>query len=616
MKLPRTLAVAVCAVCSLAAWAGESAAPSTPSAPSPTADPGVAARKKIMRERFLPYFMLGTTAPIEWFNETRDKNGAKWDFNQHYFSGGAQKGWDMVFYEPYNKWVNPDKVKGVWGDKILKSNIENNYIPWITMYNLAQSQPAEYKPGPAQATPRNAAVTSTMKAYWEQVRLIMKLCDKYKPAPIVIHVEPDEWGHMLLGGPHQGKNLDPLTVDCKVGSTGLEELKDLPDNLKGYSEAWFRMRALYAPYNVILATNPSAWDWQGSMSGSRWVKYFKECGADKWDLAVLEFGDRDLGCHGKGPPYTEADFVTRFKSYDKMLEWIKELHDGTGLWVVMWQVAVGNTYFSACNQTDGHYCDGIAQSLLEDYPKNPLVSRFANAGCLGFVFSPGQGMQTHVHDAKKDGITNPTPIPGNLGNTSEYADDDGGYMRLRAGSYYKQPYKIMGPVTETASAKPAAGGETNASPAKATLNVPAAAAPPPLPKVDAKDLAAYDAKLRAKLAATLKDGKKVNAFIKLFGAKDTAKEYGLAGVDDGGLKVNVQGNKMPVKWDGLALADRAMLAKGLLDLDEEDAEANLLAGFYFLADGQQDKGEQFLAKASAKDASAVQEARKALGLAK
>ncbi|MBI3831280.1 MAG: hypothetical protein HY291_17310 [Planctomycetes bacterium] len=588
-----------------AAWSGE-----------PT-DPGVEARKKLIREKFLDHFTLGTTAPIEWFNETRDKNGAKWDFRQQYFSGGAQKGWDIVFYEPYNKWVNPDKVKGVWGDKIIKECVDNGYIPWITMYNLAQSQPAEYKPGPAQATPRNAAVTETMKAYWEQVRLVMKLCDKYKPFPIVIHVEPDEWGHMLLGGPHQGKDLDPLKVDCKVGATGLEELKDLPDNLKGYAQAWFRMRTLYAPYNVILSTNPSAWDWQGSMSGKRWVQYFKDCGADKWDLAVLEFGDRDLGCSGKAPPYTEADYVTRFKSYDKMLEWIKELHDGTGLWVVMWQVAIGNTYFSSCNQTDGHYCDGIAQSLLEDYPKNPLISRFANAGCLGFVFSPGQGVQTHPYDEKKDGITNPPAITGNLGNKAEYADDDGGYMRLRAGSYYKQPYKIMGPATAAETPAATKNGVSSATAgAPKPLAVPAAPAEPVQPKVDAKVLADYDSKLRAKLDKTLKGGKKVAAFIRLFGAKDAPKEYPVASVDEKNLQVSVQGNKMPVKWDALALDDRAQLAKALLDLDADDAEAGVLAGFYFAADGQTDKAEELLAKASSKDATAVADARKALGLSK
>lgn len=562
-----------------------------------------------MREKFLDHFMLGATAPVEWFNETRDKQGAKWDFRQQYFSGGAQKGWDVVFYEPYNKWVNPDKVKGVWGDKIIKECVDNGYIPWITMYNLAQSQPAEYKPGPAKATPVNAANTTTMKAYWEQARLVLQLCDKYKPFPVVIHVEPDEWGHLLLGGPHQNKDLDPLTVDCKVGSTGIEELKDLPDNLKGYAEAWLRLRAKHAPHNVILATNPSAWDWQGSMTGQRWVKYFKECGADKWDLAVLEFGDRDLGCSGKAPPYTEADFVTRFKSYDKMLEWIKELHDGTGLRVVLWQVAVGNTHFSACNQTDGHYCDGIAQSLLEDYPKNPLISRFAAAGCVGFVFSPGQEMQTHVYDHKKDGITNPPAIPGNLGNKSEFTDDDGGYMRLRAGAYYKQPFKILGP-----AGPPATNTASSATNNAKTSAIPPATAQTAAPALDEKNIAPYDVKLRELLAVALKTGKKPRAFVRIFGAKDTPKEYAIAAADTGGLQVLVQGNKLPVKWPALGLADRAGLAKALTDLDAGDAAAALLAGFYYAADGQFEKGEEFFAKASAKDAPGVAEARKVLGL--
>ena len=51
-------------------------------------------------------------------------------------------------------------------------------------------------------------------------------------------------------------------------------------------------------------------------------------------------------------------------SYDQMTKWIETLHKGTGLWVWMWQVAIGNTYFKTCNQTDGHYCDGIAQSIF------------------------------------------------------------------------------------------------------------------------------------------------------------------------------------------------------------------------------------------------------------
>ncbi|MBI3831281.1 MAG: right-handed parallel beta-helix repeat-containing protein [Planctomycetes bacterium] len=139
------------------------------------------------------------------------------------------------------------------------------------------------------------------------------------------------------------------------------------------------------------------------------------------------------------------------------------------------------------------------------------------------------------------------------------------------------------------------------------------AAPPP-PKVDEKALAAFDTKLRDKLAETLKAGKKVTAFIRIFGEKDTPKEYPIAAVDEKSLQVSVQGNKMPVKWDGLAISDRAQLAKALVDVDSEDAIALLLAGVYFAADGQLDKAEELLAKAGTKDANAVADARKALGM--
>jgi hypothetical protein len=60
------------------------------------------------------------------------------------------------------------------------------------------------------------------------------------------------------------------------------------------------------------------------------------------------------------------------------------------------------------------------------------------------MFEGGQGPSTKVYDSRKDGITNPAPIPGNLGHKSEFADDDGGYMRLRAGAYYKKPFPILG----------------------------------------------------------------------------------------------------------------------------------------------------------------------------
>ena len=536
-------------------------------------DPGVEHRKRILERRIFQYFTLGTTAPIDWFKETRDTNGCRWDFRQAYFSGGAQTGWDAVFWKPWNKWVNPKKVRGVFGERFIKDCVENGFIPWVTMYNLAQSKPAEYKPGPAKATPVNARNAGTMKAYWEQVKLIMQICDKYKPFPVVLHVEPDEWGHMLLGAPNRrGKRLEALDVDVKVGASGMPDVAGLEDNLRGYSHAWLKLRAMYAPYNVILITNPSAWDQNGSMSASNWIRIFKEADVTKWDAAVLETGDRDIGCvpgKGKGPPYEEvATTGSHFNNLNEQLRWIEAFYKGTGLPVYFWQVGVGNFYFRSCNQTKGHFCDTIAQGLLEGYPKNTMIARYVSIGCYGFVFSPGQGHQTHVHDAMKDGITNPEPISGSLGHVAKYPDDDGGYMRLRGGKYYKQPFPIL---------------------AKATVKKTRESRPltfRPKPKKrrtpTTEGVEAWDNKLRSRITEEIAAGRSIKFFLVSL-RKNAAI---LAVNDDGSLKVKAGPVTMDAAWARFSFTERTSMTLSVLR--DENPEDHLMAAFYNIAAGHDD----------------------------
>src|SRR5476649_1562438 len=89
-------------------------------------DSGKAARQKLLNERLLDHFNLGIDAPREWMKETREKNGARWDIKTFYFSGGAAKehSWDTVFLDPWNKWVNPNKERGVLGENCIKDAIE------------------------------------------------------------------------------------------------------------------------------------------------------------------------------------------------------------------------------------------------------------------------------------------------------------------------------------------------------------------------------------------------------------------------------------------------------------------------------------------------------------
>ena len=141
------------------------------------------------------------------------------------------------------------------------------------------------------------------------------------------------------------------------------------------------------------------------MRGENWVKVFLQCDVDKWDGAVIETGDRDKGAPGRKqrvPPYDDITTTgSHFDDVEEQLQWISTIHKGTGLPFYFWQAAVGNTYFRTINQTDGHYADTLAQGLLEGYPKNPMISRYVEAGCYGWVFSKGQAFQTAVYDKKK-----------------------------------------------------------------------------------------------------------------------------------------------------------------------------------------------------------------------
>lgn len=86
------------------------------------------------------------------------------------------------------------------------------------------------------------------------------------------------------------------------------------------------------------------------------------------------------------------------------------------------------------------------------------------------MFNPGQGFSTHVDDSAGDGITNPAAVAGSQGLTSIYADDDGGYTRLRGQAYYAAPYSLLGiypgtsaPTTTSAAASAAATSATATS---------------------------------------------------------------------------------------------------------------------------------------------------------
>ncbi len=534
------------------------------------ADPGRARRTQVITQQLLQYFTIGIQASPEWVIETRAEQGDRFACMAGYLSHAADST-DPWFFK--------------YG--ALKAKFEGSrrakVICWNTWYGLAEAPPANYQPTPAAATPVNAKVSSTMLTYWTNVRKFMQLAAEYQDVDCVMQIEPDEWGHLLLSC---GFDFNKPGV-ILVGGSGLPELAGLPDTVSGWAQGFRRLRDSIAPH-VILAANPSAWDRNGSMSGERWGTYFKSMGITPeggWDLFITQLHDWDRGQESNGsnakyPPYTEADTVDYHGSVDNWCAWIKPIHEATGMWAVAWQLPQGNWTYATCDGSDGHAMDNVTELLLEDYPRNQTAAKMAAAGCAMWIFSLG-GNGANVDDAKKDGITNPTPHTGNKGLKSVFADDDGGYLRLKSAIYFKNPVMILGA---------AAKGEKAEKPKKPVV----AKAPPPPPQklADPTQRAVWTAKLQTLVRAEIVARREPQFTLAVLHSTATLRDLAA----DQTMTLAIAGSgELTMPWSRLTDADLAQLAVAMQRGDDADRRA--LAGFFLLLNGDATAAEDQLRRA-------------------
>jgi hypothetical protein len=198
---------------------------------------------------------------------------------------------------------------------------------------------------------------------------------------------------------------------------------------------------------------------------------------------------------------------------------------------------------------------------------------------------PKMVADARVYDYKKDGITNPAPIAGNLGHKSEYPDDDGGYMRLRAGAYYKKPHFILG---KAAGKTPDPAPATPSAP-KANLTAPAEA------------LATWDGQLRAALENDLRSRRRIRFVLKALG-----QSVEVSSIDDKGtLTMRSDAGNFPCPWSDLTLQDRRNLALARIR-DSKPNEDLCLAAFYQMACGEETAARALLKSVPPADAERVQ----------
>ncbi|MGE3272564.1 MAG: hypothetical protein AB7P40_27730 [Chloroflexota bacterium] len=352
---------------------------------------------------------------------------APFGFRYQYLSAGVNTG---------NGWANWNQ-DGHFVTYYIQDSVANSVTPVFTYYQIYQSSPGGGSE--SQAVLGNLNNTSTMQAYYADLKLFFQRAGAFPNNKVVLHVEPDMWGYVQQAA----GNDNATSVAAKVASTGVTELAGLPDNVSGLAKAIVRLRDTYAP-NVILGYHLSDWGTGTDISlqdpsnsqvdqlGDRAGNFYNSLGAN-FDVAFSELGDRDAGFdqayNNMGPEawWDDADFTRHARFLGRFVA-------TSGKRMVLWQIPLGNTRMRAMNNTNFHFQDNRVEKLLDE-PTRARLQTYVDAGVMAFLFGAGHYWATSAIDAANDGVTNPAAINGN-NQTSYNSDDDGGYFHNRAAAYY------------------------------------------------------------------------------------------------------------------------------------------------------------------------------------
>ncbi|HYK98012.1 MAG TPA: hypothetical protein VEU77_06425, partial [Candidatus Acidoferrales bacterium] len=342
-----------------------------------------------------------------------------------YLAGGVDAGWTT--------WA-PD---GRFVSDYATESFAQNITPVFDYYMLLHSSPiAAGDEGDRDYATLND--TAIMARYFADLRTFFQRAAAAGPRTVVLHFEPDLWGFIQ----RRALFSDPALVPVKVGSTAFDGLDGLPDSAVGLARAIVSLRDRYGP-NVLLAYHLSSW---GTGQDILYLKppldtvellahgasaFYASLDAS-FDLVFAESSDRDAGF--KVAEYGDRAAWWGEDDYARNVRFLATFARDTGKRIVLWQMPIGNTKMRAVNNTWGHYQDNHVEWLLDD-PSRAHLRAYADAGVVGAIFGPGGSGATCACDALHDGVTDPSPINGNVARSFN-ADDDGGFFRARAAAYY------------------------------------------------------------------------------------------------------------------------------------------------------------------------------------
>ena len=426
MNYTRILSTALAAVMLLALAPGGRSVHAAPASPLPV-------------DR-LHFGIANQPDSLAWMTESR----VPWRYRYTYLSGGVNTGGG------WQTWQEPG-TPGLYATRYLESSRAAGYLPVFSYYMLLQSSPSSGADEAARDY-TNLNNPATMSAYYSDFKVLMQRSGAFG-GPVVVQVEPDLWGYLQ----QRSGNTTPDRVAASVASSGNAETVGLPNNAQGFAYALLALRDRYAP-NVQMAIHASPWSSMQDIGSStdpsldpaaeaaRTVTFLNAGGiasnpyGSTWDLVFNDVDDHDAGWWESQGGHHWWDPTNRsFPNFTRYLAWVGALRAGTGRPQVSWQVPIGNQYFLTENNTCGHYQDNVAAYFLAH------TADLWSAGLIAVLFGAGNGCQTTNQDTRGDGVTNNNGVPTtdaagwcNACNThpSQFADDDGGFLRIFVGQYY------------------------------------------------------------------------------------------------------------------------------------------------------------------------------------
>jgi hypothetical protein len=420
------------------------------------------------------YLTIGASAPLDevqgvlrWMPDT----GIPFNYAFWYLAGGVQPGQGWAYWGAGN---------GQWVTEYTQAADQGGFVPLFTYYQLFQSAAPCSGCGEKGTDLTTLNDSQKMAAYYQDFIVLMK---RLGPAThdgisgfgkkAIVHIEPDLSGYAmqavnnaaLCHGYCTGVGNHPALLNASVASSGVPELTGYPNTYQGFNQALLHLRDLYAP-NVLLAFHISLWGVTHDASSSSAADLDAwglghEAGTfaalsgviqtapntSTYDLIFNDVIDRDAWYQEnveQAPAGAWWDTTNQtFPNFHRWEQFLSGALQVAPKPAMVWQIPLGNQYFQTMDNTPHHYQDNRIQYFFDH------IEEVARLGVIGLSFNPGLHGQTANWDAKGDGVYNSTcssggspPPPHCSWQPSTVADDDGGYLRMRAQQYYQSPFLL------------------------------------------------------------------------------------------------------------------------------------------------------------------------------